>query len=180
MVLDDFNEIFFQFEKVRGNQRSESLMSNFRQTLEDCDLFNLGHQGKFFTWSNRHVSSSFTKERLDHVVANPKWSKMYNATKVESTISRCFDHRPILATCGCLGNPKRERPFRYEASWDLHEECNPQVAQLWRQLGAPTRYLEKVQHLLSICQKGVKKWSSSIHKGRTTEINTKLAKLKEL
>lgn len=54
MVIGDFNKILFQFEKVGGKQRSDVLMSNFRQTMEDCGLYDLGYQDDFFTWSNKH------------------------------------------------------------------------------------------------------------------------------
>lgn len=70
LVIGDFNEIIFQKEKSGGPQRSEKLMHNFRTTLVQCGLKDLGHFRNFFTWSNKHKTNTFTKERLDRVVAN--------------------------------------------------------------------------------------------------------------
>lgn len=87
MVLGDFNEILVQTEKAGGKQCSEALMSNFRQLMEDCALSDLGHHGDFFNWSNKHYSSTFTKERLDRAVANPIWIGIKIVVRVESLVS---------------------------------------------------------------------------------------------
>lgn len=65
LVVGDFNEILFHFEKVRGRPRNENFISNFRNTMEDCGLSDLGFKGDPFTWSNKHKLDSYTKERLD-------------------------------------------------------------------------------------------------------------------
>lgn len=82
---------------------------------------------------------------------------IYGVARVESLVSRCFDHSPILATCGQLKGEKtkRGRLFRYEVSWDLNKECGPKVAQLWRHYGIHRDLLKKVQHLLFASQKGL-------------------------
>lgn len=117
LVMEDFNEILFNSEKRGGRPRSEILMINFRHSLEDCNLFNLGFKGDPFTWSNRHEAYSFTKERLDSVVANSLWIESYSSVDVESLVARSSDHKLILLSCGHL-NPfsrKSQRLFRYEA-----------------------------------------------------------------
>lgn len=45
MAIGDFNKILFQTKNVGGKQRSEFLMSNFRRALDECGLFDLGHNG---------------------------------------------------------------------------------------------------------------------------------------
>ncbi|KAK2650221.1 hypothetical protein Ddye_017710 [Dipteronia dyeriana] len=40
-------------------------MRNFRETLEECDLTDLGHTGPFFTWCNRRDRDGQIQERLD-------------------------------------------------------------------------------------------------------------------
>lgn len=82
---------------------------------------------------------------LDRVVANPRWIKSYNAIKVESFVSRCSDHRSLLATSGHLRveSLKREKLFKYEPYWDIKDECSLKVAQLWRQPGQPTDPMKK-------------------------------------
>lgn len=70
-----------------GRKRKETLISNFRSTLEDCNLYNLGYSGDPYTWSNKHECSSFTKDKLDRAVANQSWRMVFNEVKVEALVS---------------------------------------------------------------------------------------------
>lgn len=72
-MVGEFNEILFQFENVGGRERPESQMKMFKNALEENDLFYLSYVGDMYTWSNKHVDASFTKERLDRAVANNSW-----------------------------------------------------------------------------------------------------------
>lgn len=69
-VLEDFNEVLANDEKVRGRPRCEKQMEMFRRVLEEGNLFDLGWNGAKFTWYNRHGDASFMKERLDRLMAN--------------------------------------------------------------------------------------------------------------
>lgn len=70
LVIWDFNEILYHTEKEGGRQRNETLICNFRETLDDCNSGDLGHSGDPFTWSNKHETFTYTKERLNKAVAN--------------------------------------------------------------------------------------------------------------
>lgn len=100
MVIGDFNEILYHIVKVGGRQRNETLMSNFRSNLDDCNLYDLGYSGDPYTWSNKHECSSFMKERLDCAVANQSWRRVFNDVKVDALVSQTSDHKPLLAACG--------------------------------------------------------------------------------
>lgn len=106
-------------------------MSNFRQALEVYNLTDLGQIGDIFTWSNRHESFSFTKERLDRAVANQDWSMVYKDMKVETLVACSSDHKPLLASCNKLGAVamRKGRMFRYDACWDLEETYSAKVKQ---------------------------------------------------
>lgn len=45
-------------------------MENSQTTIELCRLFDLGHKGNYFIWSNKYEDDTFTKERLDRAIAN--------------------------------------------------------------------------------------------------------------
>lgn len=167
MVIGDFNEIPYHFEKVGGRQRSETLMSNFRQAMEVCNLYDLGHMEDPFTWSNKHEIFTFTKERFDRVVANQVWIRLYNDVKVETLVSLSSDHKPLLASCGQLGAGyiKGGRLFRYDTFWDLENECSSKVEHRWRRHGHSSNPLSKVQFLLNVCQQGFKKVESKALEG---------------
>lgn len=49
LVRGDFNEIMYGFEKKRGLPRNERRMELFWKTLEDCQLYDVGFEGSWFT-----------------------------------------------------------------------------------------------------------------------------------
>ncbi|XP_042966793.1 uncharacterized protein LOC122300311 [Carya illinoinensis] len=95
-VAGDFNELVSQSEKFGGRQRGEAQMCRFREALEVNDLCDLGYKGDKFTWSNRHIDDTFTKERLDRCVANSSWREIFNHVWVETLPARSSDHKPLV------------------------------------------------------------------------------------
>lgn len=45
-------------------------MERFRRKLEKLGLNDLRQKRDIFTWSNKHKDETFTKKRLDWIVAN--------------------------------------------------------------------------------------------------------------
>ncbi|KAK5843487.1 hypothetical protein PVK06_005944 [Gossypium arboreum] len=104
-----FNKIISSFEKKGGLLRLERQMEEFRTTLEDYGLNDLGYTGRWFTWERGRFLSTNIRERLDRGVGH---------------LSHAFsDHCPILLdTIGkqrieqCLENSFEEVVKR---KWDL-------------------------------------------------------------
>ncbi|KAG2685685.1 hypothetical protein I3760_10G137200 [Carya illinoinensis] len=112
-VIGDFNEILFNDEKVGGKYRNENLMRMFRNILEEGNLFDLGWKKNKFTWCNRHEDESFTKERLDRAIVNPRWKSTYSEALVETLPAICSDRSPILLSCSF----ERCSAYRYHTSF---------------------------------------------------------------
>ena len=55
LVGGDLNEILFNFEKKGGSHKSQYILDLFRDTLEECGLYDLGFKGYEFTWENRRA-----------------------------------------------------------------------------------------------------------------------------
>lgn len=81
-IMGDFNENIAQDEKRGGRPRLEKQMEEFRQALESNGLYDY-RKGQKYTWINRHEDDSFTKERLDRVVANQEWLDIFRLIDVE-------------------------------------------------------------------------------------------------
>ncbi|GMI65482.1 hypothetical protein HRI_000217500 [Hibiscus trionum] len=65
LVMGDFNEILYSFEKEGGLLRNERQMEGFRNALSDCSLEDLGYTGCWFTWEKGRMASTTIRERLD-------------------------------------------------------------------------------------------------------------------
>lgn len=94
-VLGDFNEIIKQEEKHGGHPRPAKQMEGFKLALEANGLFDLGWQDTKYTWSNRHTDNTFTKLRLDKVVATKEWIDKFGYQKVEVLATARSDHQLI-------------------------------------------------------------------------------------
>lgn len=49
------------------------MVNDFRETLRDCDLKDLGNTRYSFTWSNQRFGSNIIEERLDQFLCNGSW-----------------------------------------------------------------------------------------------------------
>jgi endonuclease/exonuclease/phosphatase family metal-dependent hydrolase len=85
-------------EKLSGPPRPNTQMADFRRAIKDSGLHDLGFNGPQFTWSNDRSGNDFNCERLDRVLANNHWSRVFNVVNVEVLPRHCSDHNPLLVT----------------------------------------------------------------------------------
>lgn len=122
LCAGDFNEILYAHEKKGGPPRNQKHMENFRMTLLDCGLRDLGFTGDKFTWRNKnHDADHYIKERLDRAVGSREWCARFPAYKVINGDPRHSDHRPVTILIeGSLKVPRSvngKNAFRFEAKW---------------------------------------------------------------
>ncbi|XP_042950183.1 uncharacterized protein LOC122282291 [Carya illinoinensis] len=176
-VIGDFNEILFNDEKVGKKPRNENLMSMFRNLLEEGNLLDLGWKRNKFTWCNHHEDESFTNERLDRVIANPRWKSNYSEALVETLPAICSDHNPILLFCSferCFAY-KYHPYFKYEANWINEEGCSEIVSEAWQGSNEGETGLRRVLNKLDRIRKGLQKWSRHMVRDRNRAIKKRLS-----
>lgn len=132
-VFGDFNEIVTQDEKIGGRCQPRKQMDNFKLTLEMNGLVDLGWRNQKFTWSNSHSDETFTKERLDRVMANKQWLTGFSNPGVKILATSSLDHCPILLNTMVHSDESSKRMiFRYEAKWALEEDAEQAVKLAWQ------------------------------------------------
>lgn len=52
-------------------------MTNFKEALIDCSMFDIGYIGYQFTWERSQFGEIVIRERLDRVVATGEWFNMF-------------------------------------------------------------------------------------------------------
>jgi hypothetical protein len=129
----DFNEIVDQVEKEGSLIRRESQMVKFCDALEACHLGDLRFSGPRFTWNNRRMDGSFTRERLDRAVANPEWCSIFPKVSVQVLAARTSSHRPLVVTFNDseLERLYYRRSFKFEAWWANDFECSNVINSTW-------------------------------------------------
>ncbi|XP_057246803.1 uncharacterized protein LOC130589540 [Beta vulgaris subsp. vulgaris] len=132
VFFGDFNEILHGSEKDGGVARREILMDAFRETIEGCDLRDLGFRGSTFTWQRGNDPDTLIRERLDRFLASEDWCALFPYSWVRNFPIYKSDHAPILLSAD-VAPPRRSRKklFYFEALWLSKPKCQEVVRQAW-------------------------------------------------
>lgn len=97
----------------------------FRETLEECDLYDLGFLGQWFTWERGRLVDNNIRERLDRGVANSEWWERFPKYLVKHLPHGFLDHCPVFIRTNSnqVGIMRNERGvFRFNAYWALEDQ----------------------------------------------------------
>lgn len=124
LVVGDFNEITRESEKEGGSSRPRRQIKNFTDTLNWCELRDVGFIEPCFTWLYHKADGGQIRERLDRALASFAWGVWFPEAKVYHITSSASDHSPILLRF-FLKHKKRGRRkiFRFESMWLKDPKC---------------------------------------------------------
>jgi ribonuclease HI len=181
LVIGDFNEIVNGTEKWGGNTKPRWQMQAFQQTLEECNLTDLGFRGSKYTWSNCRDGVAFIKERLDRGVANMEWRAIFPDALVNVEAAVSSDHTPLaLSLKKFTRRKKRRKSTKYESVWALEEGYKDVITSAWKQEMINYEGWDRVEYKLETCMKNLVSWRTQAH-GQNREsiplMRDKLAKL---
>ena len=151
LLGDDFNEILSYEEKEGGADRVRRKMNNFRDTMNDLSLRDLGYNGLWYTWERGNTPSTCIRERLDRFVCTSSWVALYPNSRVNHSVRYKSDHLAI-----CLRPNKQRKPtgkqcrFFFETSWLLDPTCEATVRATWSESAGdsiPSRLASMAQNL---------------------------------
>ncbi|KAL9669520.1 hypothetical protein QQ045_007067 [Rhodiola kirilowii] len=132
IIFGDFNEVCFGWE-VKGDRiRGEWQMRAFREAMSDCGLADLAFIGSPYTYSNRRLGRRETKVRLDRMLANGSWRKIFQDAQVFHHPAISSDHDFLILTCMNKASKRRESQFRFEPMWTREKEFVKVVKAAWR------------------------------------------------
>ncbi|KAL5570907.1 hypothetical protein UlMin_020504 [Ulmus minor] len=151
----DLNEILFYYEKSGGDNKSPSLMQNFRECLDHCGLADLGYRGPHFTWYRGNSNSNLIQERLDLMLGNQSWLHLFPNSVVRHLRFRGSDHRPLLVELlqehepPSIGKRRRKGRFYFEEAWAEEAGCGEIISKHW--VASPARNLNDITAKLRLC-----------------------------
>ncbi|KAA3475803.1 reverse transcriptase [Gossypium australe] len=149
----DFNEILYGFEKKGGVQREQRRMDAFRDTLEECQLMDIGYSGTWFTWERGNLLETNIRERWDRRVANEKWITLFPMGNIQHLPYSMSDHCPLLISTDHTTEYSGNQKFHFEAWWTLEESTKQVIKEAWE------LYLEPLIEKLGKLQSRLKTWA---------------------
>ncbi|XP_062152046.1 uncharacterized protein LOC133860461 [Alnus glutinosa] len=179
LCMGDFNEIVDLSEKYGGAVRNEDQMERFRSTLEECNMGDLGYKGSKYTWVNNIESAEFIKERLDRAIATPSWCEAFPNAIVKVLPVSNSDHKPLLLTFD-VTYKKPPRLFRYEAKWNLDEDCHKVIQQTWNENVSSGNSMTDVLQSLNKSKASLNGWRRAKFGSTTRTINSLNTRLERL
>jgi len=114
----------------------------FNDTLNACDLNDLGYHGNIFTWANNQPNNIHIRERLDRFCANSNWISSFPIYINKHLLRYSSDHCPILLefyedTTHNV-NTKKFKILRYENIWSQDQDSQSIVPLAWDNSTGPS------------------------------------------
>ncbi|KAA3486868.1 reverse transcriptase [Gossypium australe] len=165
-VKENFNEIMYTFEKVGGTPRDERKIEAFQETLEDCQLEDIGYSGVWFTWERGNFAETNIKERLERGVVNENWKSLF-----PTAVFTIYPSKNIY-----VGNSQ----FKFEAWWTTEESLEEEIKASWEStIGTILEKLEKLQENLKESAGSIKKEREGLKRKLTKELEMLMAKKRD-
>ncbi|XP_074266519.1 uncharacterized protein LOC141589794 [Silene latifolia] len=126
---------------------------------QDCQLYDLGAKGAFYTWTNKHEVGSKFCSRLDRVLINDEWLADFPDSYSHFLPEGVFDHCPTIIRLE-MERHRTGYSFKYYNMWASAPDYKEVVRNGWNQQGA-VGDIENLTHLAEIalaqCQEGLSK-----------------------
>ncbi|KAK3221777.1 hypothetical protein Dsin_008802 [Dipteronia sinensis] len=164
LCLGDFNKIIKDSEKFGGVNKCWKEMSDFRETLEECNLEDMGYVGSKFTWSNKREGSETIMERLDRALCNRSWRAEFPQFVVRVLEFWGSDHRPLIIDfTSAVSNRNysminRGMRFFFEDCWVDDKDCQAIVEAAWKSQELPC-LVGNVLNKIEECGRRLKSWN---------------------
>jgi hypothetical protein len=122
LCIGNFNEVLLREEHVGVNERSNTQIQVFRETVDVCGLMDLGYTGTAWTFEKKLTGGTYCRVRLDRGLATLSWAERFPLATVNHLNATASDHSAILLR-HVPGEviPPVQRLFRYEAMWETHQ-----------------------------------------------------------
>ncbi|KAL9682162.1 hypothetical protein QQ045_013955 [Rhodiola kirilowii] len=106
-------------------------MTNFRKALENCELSDLACEGYHFSYSNRRRGPEEVQARLDRVVVNQKWRRLFLNARARYIVPLVSDHLVVFIDTSGRLRVRSKRLFRFEEVWLKHPEFKIDLQAFW-------------------------------------------------
>ena len=164
VCIGDFNEVLHRDEHCGVQERSHAQIAGFREMVDVCGPYDLGFEGRKWTFEKKVAGGSYCRVRLDRALATADWCMRFPLVQLTHLNAAASDHDPILLRWEQepeRGRRRRSKIFRYEVMWESHDEFASMLAQTWQGAGTAHTLQELHDKLVSVAG-GLSAWDNSI------------------
>ncbi|XP_074314333.1 uncharacterized protein LOC141649545 [Silene latifolia] len=129
LVCGDFNNVMRPNERL-GSSVTDAETKDFIMCMEFCGLLEMSSSGAFFTWNNKHESSTRVYSRLDRCFINDDWLLLFPDAIANFLPEGEFDHTPCVIDT-TISSQRGKGVFRYFNMWSSAPEFLQVVEQGW-------------------------------------------------
>ncbi|XP_052291873.1 uncharacterized protein LOC127900709 [Citrus sinensis] len=160
------------------------MVADFRESVKDCKLEDVGCRGHRFTWSNRRFGPHYIEEILDRFMCNQKWRAEFYDWLATNLIHWESDHCPIMMVV-----QNRQRMLNYEKTsfnrihyedmWSSYDGCKNIMKREWLNWGDGSKD-NPVQMFTKVSKSSMahlKFWSKEAFGSREKKLKSLMKKL---
>ncbi|XP_058070075.1 uncharacterized protein LOC131219091 [Magnolia sinica] len=143
-----------------GAPSFSSSMAEFIDTIHDACFIDAGYSGSIFTWCNNRSGRGRQWARLDRMLVNASWLRLFPKFGVDHITRAYSDHSPITMTFNDeLAN--FPRPFQFQRMLTTHQVFIRVVREAWEieMVAAP---MFKVFIKMKLLKRKLKDWNRAI------------------
>ncbi|KAJ8452602.1 hypothetical protein Cgig2_004938 [Carnegiea gigantea] len=123
LIGGDLNGIFYHGEKLGGPLKPQVVIDNFRDSIVDYGLYDLGYLGYDFTACNFHENGIVVEECLDRSCADMEWSLIFPGAIISHIDCDLSNHLPILLKCRPNAAGQKLGQFHFKNMWLSEPFC---------------------------------------------------------
>lgn len=153
IIGGNFNEIFHSTDKFGSRSVNNSRSNQFADSIDYCNLFDLGYKGSKLIWTNKRRYDYHILEWLDRLFANYEWLSLFHESTVCHLPRTHSDHTPLLLTCQ-TPHSNKSNIFRFETIWTSHPDFIHILRDGWHP--SPS-FLEAIEHF----QHNIQYWNKT-------------------
>ncbi|OVA03139.1 hypothetical protein BVC80_8383g2 [Macleaya cordata] len=138
----DFNVVSNLTERLGGRLALNQSIEDFNEFIDNNELVDGGFIGSKYTWCNNQQGSRRIWARLDRVLINSAWVRLFPKISVQHQARICSDHSPLVVR---LHSHIRRgpSPFKFQRMWVTHDSYRRLLEDSWNVVvsGGPMQVL---------------------------------------
>ncbi|KAI9084260.1 hypothetical protein K1719_033767 [Acacia pycnantha] len=133
LMAGDFNEIKTPLEQKGGGRINETRCRKFNEWIQNCNLIDVEANGPYFTWRGpKWEGLDRVYKRLDRCLCNVHWLENFANAEIRVIPRVGSDHHPMLVNLNVENNGCRNRVFRYQVAWQMHDNFQVVMWDSWK------------------------------------------------